>query len=63
MKKRVSLLIIGSICLLPLILSGIEAQQKATFPSTAARSTAISIEVLKSRRLAIENMADIDATI
>jgi len=63
MKKRVGLLTIGSICLLLLILSEIQAQQTATPPSTAARSSDISIEALKSRRLAIESMTDIDATV
>ena len=51
------------IFLLPLILSEIQAQQTATFPSTAARSAAISIETLKSRQLAIESMTDIDDTV
>ena len=63
MKKRVGLLIIGSIALLPLILPEIQAQQTATPPSTAAPSPAITIEELKSRRLAIESMTDIDATV
>ena len=63
MKKRVGLLIIGSICLLPLILSEIQAQQTATPPSTTAPSPAITIEALKSRRIAIEGMTDIDATV
>jgi hypothetical protein len=62
MKKLVGFLIVSSICLLPLILPGIQAQQTATPPSTAAPSPVISIEELKSRRLAIESMTDIDAT-
>ena len=61
MKKRVGLLIIGSICLLPLFSSEVQAQQPATIPSTTAQSAAISIEKLKSRQLAIESMVDIDA--
>ena len=63
MKKSVGLLTIGSIFLLPLILSEIQAQQTAAFPSTTARSAAISIEALRSRRLAIESMANIDDTV
>jgi len=63
MKKLVGLLTVSSICLLPLILSEIRAQQTAAPPSTAARSAAISIEKLKSRRLAIESMTEINATV
>jgi hypothetical protein len=63
MKKRVGLLTIGSIFLLPLILSEIQAQQTEILPSTIARSAAISVEDLKSRRLAIEGMSDINDTV
>jgi potassium efflux system protein len=63
MKKLVGLLTVSSIWLLPVILSEIQAQQTATPPSTAAPSPAITIEELKSRRLAIESMTDIDATV
>ena len=63
MKKLVGFLIVSSIWLLPLILPEIQAQQTATPPSTAASSPAITIEELKSRRMAIESMTDIDATV
>ncbi len=63
MKKLVGLLTVSSICLLPVILSEIRAQQTATPPSTAAPSPVITIEELKSRRMAIESMTDIDATV
>ncbi len=62
-KKLVGLLIVSSICLLPLISLEIQAQQTATSPSTAAPSPALTIEALKSRRLKIETMTDIDATV
>ncbi len=62
-KKLVGLLIVSSICLLPVMLPEIQAQQTATPPSTAAPSPALTIEALKSRRLTIESMTDIDATV
>ena len=62
MKRFVGFLTIGSIWLLPVILPETQAQQTATPPSTAAPSPATTIEDLKSRRLAIESMTDIDAT-
>ncbi|UCG09296.1 MAG: mechanosensitive ion channel [Desulfobacterales bacterium] len=64
MKKLVGLFIISSLYLLPVILPPpIQAQQTATPPSTTAPSPAISIEELKSRRIAIESMTDIDASV
>jgi hypothetical protein len=63
MKKLVGFLTVSSIWLLPLILPEIQAQQTATPPSTAAPSPVIAIEDLKSRRLAIETMTDIDSTV
>jgi uncharacterized coiled-coil protein SlyX len=63
MKKLVGFLTVSSIWLLPVILPEIQAQQTATPPSTAAASPAIIIEELKSRRIAIESMTDIDATV
>jgi potassium efflux system protein len=63
MKKLVGFLTISSIGLLPVILPEIQAQQTTSPPSTPARSPAIAIEELKSRRLAIESMTDIDASI
>ena len=63
MKKLVGFLTISSIWLLPVILPEIQAQQTATPPSTAARPPAITIEELKSRHMAIENMTDIDASV
>ena len=63
MKKLVGFLTVSSIWLLPLISPEIQAQQTATPPSTAAPSPAITIEELKSRRMAIESMTDIDATV
>jgi potassium efflux system protein len=63
MKKLVGFLTLSSIWLLPVILPEIQAQQTATPPSTVAPSPAITIEKLKSRRLAIENMTDIDAAV
>ena len=63
MKKLVGFLAISSIWLLPVILPEIQAQQTATPPSTAAASPVITIEDLKSRRLTIESMSDIDATV
>ncbi|MEE9537423.1 MAG: hypothetical protein V3V51_08255, partial [Desulfobacterales bacterium] len=63
MKKLVGFLTVCSIGLLPVILPEIQAQQTATLPSLAAPSSAITIEELKSRRIAIESMTDIDATV
>ena len=63
MKKLVAFLTISSIWLLPLVSPEIQAQQNTAPPSTAAPSPAITIEALKSRRLAIESMTDIDATV
>ena len=63
MKKIVGFLTISSIWLLPVILPEIQAQQIATPPSTAAPSPSLTIEELKSRRKAIENMTDIDASV
>jgi len=63
MKKLVGFLTVCSIGLLPVILPEIQAQQTATPPSTAAPAPVITIEDLKSRRLAIESMTDIDTTV
>ena len=63
MKKIVGLITISSLWLLPLILPEIQAQQTATSPSKAAPFPGISIEELKSRRITIETMTDIDATV
>ena len=63
MKKLVGFITVSAIWLLPVILPEIQAQQTATPPSTTASSPAITIEELKSRRLAIESMTDIDATV
>jgi hypothetical protein len=63
MKKIVGFLTISSIWLLPMILPEIQAQQTTTPPATATSSPAITIEELKSRRLAIETMTDIDSTV
>jgi len=63
MKKLVGFLSISSIWLLPLSSPEIHAQQIATPQSTSTPSTAITVEHLKSRRLAIENMTDIDASV
>ena len=62
-KKLIGLLTIGSICLLLLVLSELQAQQTATPPSTGAPSSALTIEDLESRRMTIENMTDIDASV
>ncbi|MGD1974485.1 MAG: hypothetical protein PVG73_10485, partial [Desulfobacterales bacterium] len=61
-KRFFGFLTIGLIWLLPVILPETQAQQTAPPPSTAAPSAAITIEDLKSRRLAVEGMSDIDAT-
>jgi len=63
MKKIVGFLTISSIWMLPVILPEIQAQQTTTPPATATSSPAITIEELKSRRIAIESMTDIDATV
>ena len=63
MKKLIGLITICSICLLPVILPEIQAQQTATPPSTAAPSPTITVEELNSRRMVIESMTDIDATV
>ena len=63
MKKLVGFLTISSIWLLPVILPEIQAQQTAAPPSAAVPSPAIIIDELKSRRIAIESMTDIDATV
>ena len=62
-KKLVGLLTIGSICLLLLVLSELQAQQTATPPSTGAPSSALTIKDLESRRMTIKNMTDIDASV
>ncbi len=63
MKKLVGLLTVCSIGLLPVIPPEIQAQQTAILPSTAAPSPVITIDELKSRRIAIESMSNIDATV
>ena len=63
MKIIVGFLTISSIWLLAVILPGVAAQQTATPASTGAQSAAITIEELKSRRIAIENIPGIDATL
>ena len=63
MKKFVGFLAVSSIWLLPVVLPEIQAQQTATPPSTAALSPGTTIEELKSRRMAIESMTDIDASV
>ncbi|MBT8367490.1 MAG: hypothetical protein KJP23_22590, partial [Deltaproteobacteria bacterium] len=62
-KKIAGFLTISSIWLLPVISPEIQAQQTAAPPSTAAPSLSLTIEELKSRRMAIENMTDIDASV
>lgn len=62
-KKLVGFLTISSIWLVPGILPEIQAQQTTNPASTAVPSSAITIEELKSRRVAIERMTDIDASI
>ena len=64
-SKLVGLITLYSIWLLLVALPDIQAQQIATSPSTKALSAAITIDIedLKSRRAAIESMADIDAAI
>ena len=62
-KTLVGFLTISSMWLLPVILPEIQAQQTVPSQSRAARSPAITIQELKSRRLAIEGMTDIDATV
>jgi len=63
MKKLIGFLTVSSLCLLPVILPEIQAQQTAIPPSTTALSPAITIEELKSRRMAIDSMSDIDTTV
>ena len=63
MKKLVGFLIVSSIWLLPLILPGIHAQQTSNAPPAAAPSPAITIEELKSRRMAIESMTDLETAV
>jgi hypothetical protein len=62
-NKLVGFLTICSIGLLPVILPEVQAQQAATPSSTPTPALSITIEELKSRRGAIENMTDIDATV
>ena len=62
-KKIAGFLTISSIWLLPVISPEIQAQQTATPLSTASPSPAINIEELKSRRMAIENMTDIEDSV
>ena len=62
-KNLIGFITIGLIWLLPVSLPEIQAQQTAAPPSTAAPSSALTIENLKSRRLAIENKTDIDAAV
>ncbi len=62
-KTFLIFLIIGSTGLLPAILGVTEAQQAAPSQSSAAQSRAITKKELLSRRIAIESMTDIDATI
>ena len=63
MKKLVGFLTVSSIGLLPVILPEIQAQQTVPSQSRAVRAPAITIQELESRRLAIEGMTDIDATV
>ena len=62
MKKFVGFPTIGLIMLLPVIIPEIQAQQPATPPAAAASLPAITVETLKSRRIAIENITGIDAS-
>jgi len=63
MKKLVGFITVSAIWRLPVLLPEIQAQQTATPPSATASSPAVTIEELKSRRIAIESMTDIDATV
>ena len=63
MKKLAAILTISSIWLLPMTPPEIQAQQPTTPPAPSAPSPSITIEALNSRRMAIESMTDIDATV
>ncbi len=62
-QKFFIFLIIGSICLLPVIIPEIQAQQAASPQSPASQFRAVTKKELQSRRIAIESMTDIDASI
>ena len=61
-NKIIGFLIISALILLPVLFSELQAQQTAT-PSSTAVSSSLSIEELKSRRINIENMTDIDTAV
>jgi potassium efflux system protein len=56
-------LVIGSADLLPVILPQVQAQQAASSQYTIAQTRVITIKELQSRRIAIESMTDVDASI
>jgi len=62
MKKIIRLLTVSALLLLPAGLSNLQAQQAPT-PSSTSPSSFLSIEELKSRRVTIENMTDIDTAV
>jgi potassium efflux system protein len=61
-NKIIGFLIVSALILLPVLFSELQAQQTAT-PSSTAVSSSLSIEELKSRRIDIENMTDIDTAV
>ncbi|MBW2409202.1 MAG: mechanosensitive ion channel [Deltaproteobacteria bacterium] len=63
MKKYSAFLIIGSVWLLPVTMPEVKAQQIASPQSAVTQTRAITKKELLSRRIAIEGMTDIDATI
>jgi potassium efflux system protein len=56
-------LVVGSTCLLPVSIPESVAQQAASSQSSAAQSRAVTEKELLSKRIAIESMTDLDATI
>ena len=63
MKSMAIFLIIGSTCLLPVMLTGVQAQQTESSQSQAVQARAVTIKELKSRQIAIESMTDIDPSL
>jgi potassium efflux system protein len=62
-KKSISLIIIGTVLLYPVIFPEARAQQTIVQRATAGVYSGASTEQLNSRKTAIESMADIDAKV
>ena len=63
MKNIICLLIFSLLFPMPAMIPRLRAQQSANPSSKTAPASAISIDELKSRRIAIESRTDIDTTV